>query len=444
MPAKNILAFIVAVAISLVAASHTFRDSGHAVGILGADGGRARHAVLLDPGRRQYVVTVTGVVKPPYRGNARVVLEGEPQMDYQIHFSRPVIDLGMHHGPSFADGVLEGLEPRDRFGLRIVMRPKDPHQFMEIGAQSSKHAVVFYDTETSKSLLRVPLSIILRRRRVMTNRTKQRLFGRYRNAILILSVVLFLPPLALVFQLTGNHQFCGTWCPRMFFVWRQGETLGAYSFGFLRSYMGVTLVAGVLVTTYLFGRHWCSHVCPIGGLMELGSRLVPRFLKIDFSAIPAPAFRYGYLSVYLLAPAFGIGSLGCSYCSFGTVPRLVGAAFSPADAVFFLRTAGLISLGLVIVLGFLAKGGRANCNLICPVGALDAVSNALGAKFGWRRMFIARSKCNECGKCAMVCPVAAIKCTEGKAEIDQLCCMPCRMCENTCPQGAIGYGKAFE
>ena len=275
----------------------------------------------------------------------------------------------------------------------------------------------------------------------MPNMTKPRLLVRYRYAILVLTVFVFLPPLAILFQLTGNDRFCGTWCPRMFFVWRQGQTLGAYLFGFWRSYMGVALVAGVLATTYFLGRHWCSYLCPIGGLMELGSRVVPRFLKIDFSAIPAPALRYGYLSVYLLAPAIGIGSLCCNYCSFGTVPRLVGAVFSSADGAFFLRTAGVISLGLVVVLGFLAKGGRANCNLLCPVGALDALSNALGAKFGRRRMFVTPSKCNNCGTCAPACPVAAIKDKDGKAKIDQLCCMPCRICEGVCPKGAIGYGK---
>lgn len=264
---------------------------------------------------------------------------------------------------------------------------------------------------------------------------------RLRYAILLTAALLFLPPLSLLVQVTGDCNFCGTWCPRMFFLWRPGESWNAYWFGYLRAYMGVALVLGILATTFLFGRHWCSHVCPIGAVMELGSRLVPGRLKIDYARLPAPAFRYGYLAVYLLAPMLGIGSLCCGYCNFATVPRLLAAPFSAADAAYFLRTAGGISLGLVLVLGFLAKGGRAYCNLLCPIGAIDALFNALGAKLGRRRMVVCRANCTGCGKCQDVCPVWAIGEENGKAKIDAFSCMPCRICETACPTGAISYGK---
>ena len=67
--------------------------------------------------------------------------------------------------------------------------------------------------------------------------------------------------------------------------------------------------------------------------MELGGRLIPEFVKIDYSFIPAPAFRYGYFSVYLISAALGIGSLCCSYCNFAVVPRFFGALFSVASKV---------------------------------------------------------------------------------------------------------------
>jgi ferredoxin-type protein NapH len=266
--------------------------------------------------------------------------------------------------------------------------------------------------------------------------------SRFRLVTLVLAAILFLPPLSLVVQLTGDEDFCGTWCPRMFFVWRQGETWSEFVLGFARSYMGVALVAGMLTSTYLFGRYWCSHLCPIGGILELGSRLVPRFLRIDYSHIPGPAFRYGYFSVYLLAAATGTGSLCCGYCSFATVPRLLSLPFSAASVAFFLRTAGWISLGLVVLLGLLAKGGRANCNLLCPIGALDAIVNAIGAKLGRPRMRIAPSECTQCGKCVPVCPVWAIEDNHGQVTIDQHSCIPCRICESACPTGAIRYEKA--
>lgn len=276
----------------------------------------------------------------------------------------------------------------------------------------------------------------------MANNTQLSSFmGRHRTAILLVSLFLFLPPLALIFQLTSTDgDFCGTWCPRMFFVVRKGAGIGEIVGGIARSYLGVALVVGIGAATLFLGRYWCSHLCPIGGATELGSRLVPRFLKIDFSSVPAAPVRYGYLAVYLAAPLLGLGSLCCSYCNFAVVPRLFGAALVPADQMYFLRNAGLINLALLLLLGFMARGGRAYCNFLCPVGALDALVARLGVNVG-KRMRVMADRCTGCGECRAVCPTWAIEVGE-KAAIDQLSCMPCRECQKKCPEGAICYEKA--
>lgn len=272
-----------------------------------------------------------------------------------------------------------------------------------------------------------------------TDTTKKSFLVRYRYWIMLAGILVFLPPLSFLFQFTQDHNFCGSWCPRMFFVWRHGTEIGQWLMGWLRSYMGVALMLGMLVTTFFFGRYWCSHFCPIGGTTEVVSKLVPRFLKINYSRVPAPSVRYGYLLVYFLAPLIGIGSICCSYCNFATIPRLFASAFSQTDVAYFLRTAGLINLGLIVVLGFLAKGGRAYCNLLCPIGALDAICNWLGSKFG-KSVSVDASKCDACGECAEVCPTWAID-VKDKAKVDQLSCMPCRICEEICSKEAIGYGR---
>ena len=264
-------------------------------------------------------------------------------------------------------------------------------------------------------------------------------WAKYRNVILVVGIVLFLPPLAVLVQLTGDVNFCGRWCPRMFFVWREGTTMTAFLMGFVRSYVGVALVATILATTLAFGRYWCSHVCPVASPLEFGSRLVPSALKLDFSKTPAPSFRYAYLSVYLIVPAIGIGSLCCSYCNFAAIPRLFAAPFSEGDLAYFLRFQGVVNFGLLLFLGVFAKGGRAYCNLLCPIGALDALSNRIGAKFG-RRVRIDLDNCTNCGECSKVCPTWAID-TQGGTTINQLSCMPCRLCQGACPTEAIYYGK---
>ncbi len=270
--------------------------------------------------------------------------------------------------------------------------------------------------------------------------TNKSFLVRNRYWIMLFSILLFLPPLSFLFQFTADSNFCGSWCPRMFFNWRKGMSGSEYIMGYLRSYMGVILVFGILGSTFFFGRYWCSHLCPIGGSMEGGSRILPKFLKINYSGIPASSFRYGYLAVYLIAPAIGLGTLCCNYCNFATVPRLAGAAFSPADMAYFLRSAGLINLGLVVGLGFIARGGRAYCNLLCPIGAFDALSNRLGARFG-RRMSVDGAKCNGCRTCAAVCPTWSIAVKEKVAAINQLSCIPCGECQKACSKEAIRYGR---
>jgi hypothetical protein len=157
MRAKNVLAWLAAVILSSVAATSRFGDSGHVAGALGVDGGKVRHPLRLDPGKSQYVLIVTGAVQPPYRGRARVVLEGEPKMDYEVLASTPVVNLGLYHRPTLVKGVLEDLRPGDRFALWITLRPPDPSATAARPNPKSRHVVAFYDDVTGKPLMRVPV-----------------------------------------------------------------------------------------------------------------------------------------------------------------------------------------------------------------------------------------------------------------------------------------------
>lgn len=279
----------------------------------------------------------------------------------------------------------------------------------------------------------------------MSIETSKGFFFRHRTLIMVLGLLAFMPPLALLFQVsTGDSGFCGRWCPRMFFVWREGMSFGQFMFGWLRSFMGVALVFGILISTLFWGRYWCSHICPVGGTLELGSKLLPQALKIPYNKVPAAPVRYGYFAVYLIAPAIGIGSLCCNYCNFAAVPRVFGAAFgSPADMAYFFRAYGLINLAMLVLLGIAARGGRAYCNFFCPVGALDALCAKLGGRFG-KRFRILEHRCNSCGKCEEVCPTWSIELNPQKQTINQLSCMPCGACQDICTEGAITYGRCSE
>ena len=144
-------AVAVAVAVSAFAAAHRWGDSGHAIGLIKAGGGSVRHPVVLDSGLDRYSVIVTATVIPPYRGDARVVLEGNPELEHEIYLSEAVVDFHLPRRPEFSDHVLHGLRPGDRLALWVTMKPSQ-----RIPARG-RYQIAFYDTKTGGSVLDVPV-----------------------------------------------------------------------------------------------------------------------------------------------------------------------------------------------------------------------------------------------------------------------------------------------
>lgn len=194
MKIKKILFFILAVGISLVGATWRWGDSAHSIGLIKAQGGETRHPSFLESGKDSYTLIATAKVIPPYRGNARVVLEGEPKMEYKLYASGPIVNLGVRRMPEFRDNIFYDLQPKDRIALWVVMKPPviDPvcgmayqggfskyeykgkdyffcsegcinsfrtasEKYKELDGVRGKYTLAFYDTKTEKSVLRVPV-----------------------------------------------------------------------------------------------------------------------------------------------------------------------------------------------------------------------------------------------------------------------------------------------
>ena len=147
---KKLLVFLFAATLSVAAAWYRHGDSAHAMGMISVKGGRAHHPVHLPAGKERYTLVVTGTVIPPYRGDVRISVEGDPEIPYAVHGSNPIIDLKMRRRPSFEDRTLTGLEPRDRFTIWVVMTPGEP---MPPGARE----VRFVDSATGQKVLGIPV-----------------------------------------------------------------------------------------------------------------------------------------------------------------------------------------------------------------------------------------------------------------------------------------------
>lgn len=163
MTIKAIAVFLLAVAICGFAAVHRFHDSAHAMGTLKRGGGQARHPALLDQDRDSWVLIATAGVVPPFRGNARVALEGNPALSATFHNARPAVNLGLHHRPEFRGDTYYDLRPGDRIALWVKLSRNggdQVHRSMTERMRPPATTLAFFDTATDGRLLTIPIRFL--------------------------------------------------------------------------------------------------------------------------------------------------------------------------------------------------------------------------------------------------------------------------------------------
>jgi hypothetical protein len=123
---KQVAVLAATVAVCTVAAAWRWPDSAHAMGVIrSADAaGRPRgrgpgHPVALPAGPERYQLVVTAPVLAPWRGDARIALEGEPAVDWSVELTHPIVDLGLRRWPRLEGKVLRDLAPGDRLALWV-------------------------------------------------------------------------------------------------------------------------------------------------------------------------------------------------------------------------------------------------------------------------------------------------------------------------------------
>lgn len=184
MKLQTVLIATASIAVCTLAAGYRFSDSAHVMGVIKKGGGTVRHGANLDPGRKRTSLIVTARVVPPYRGDARVVLEKAPGYTYTLYNSEPAISLPFRHRPSFTDNTYRDLRPHDKVALWVVMEQKQPSPNVLpgpgegssdcclAGADRGKRGargkgggepkgpfLAFYDAASRERLLTVPLQV---------------------------------------------------------------------------------------------------------------------------------------------------------------------------------------------------------------------------------------------------------------------------------------------
>lgn len=196
-----------------------------------------------------------------------------------------------------------------------------------------------------------------------------------------------------------------------------------------------------IIATLLFGRVYCSTVCPVGTIQDLA---IWARRKIDtehtFRYEEGKHIRYVVLLGYLVSLALGITIVGFIIEPWN-IMRNVASVANPNDISLTWKAVG-VSLGVGVATGFATlalillwawKSGRAFCTTVCPIGTL------LGCVHSQELFHIAidPDKCVSCMKCEDICPSRCIKVE--RRYVDNSRCVRCFDCTGVCPNEAIRY-----
>jgi len=144
-----------------------------------------------------------------------------------------------------------------------------------------------------------------------------------------------------------------------------------------------------LVFALFFGRVFCAAVCPLGAIQDLvllRPISVPNWLESGLRL-----FAYVYLAAAVLFAATGSAFLICRYDPFVAFFRLNG------NLNILIIGACLLVISVFI--------GRPYCRFICPYGVLLRELSRLSK---WR-VTITPDECIQCRLCEDSCPFGAIK-----------------------------------
>lgn len=231
---------------------------------------------------------------------------------------------------------------------------------------------------------------------------------------------------------------------------------------FLPAILSINIVAILLVVamTILFGRIYCSIICPLGVYQDIVSRISGKFKKNRFSFVPErKKLRLIILGVFVLLLIFfnPLANIIAPYSAYG---RMVNGLLQPIylsinnlfadiaehyDSYTFYKVdvwmKGMSTFVVAIITWIVvsimsAKSGRSYCNNICPVGTVLG----LVSKKSVYKISIDENKCVNCKLCEKNCKSQSIDIKNHTVDYSR--CVSCMNCIDKCKKGAISFTKS--
>ena len=195
--------------------------------------------------------------------------------------------------------------------------------------------------------------------------------------------------------------------------------------------LNLAVVIVLIVLTLIFGRAYCSVICPLGimqdGISHISSMRKGKKARFRWSP-EVKWLRYSILALFIIALVAGLTSVSALLAPYSAFGRIATSLVRPA-----LPTAIIAGVTLLVV-GILAWiGGRTYCNTVCPVGTVLSFFS----RFSLLRPVIDADKCRNCRACEHKCKASCINIDNH--EIDYSRCVDCFNCLDSCRFGALKY-----
>ncbi|MCU0332676.1 MAG: 4Fe-4S dicluster domain-containing protein [Ignavibacteriaceae bacterium] len=218
----------------------------------------------------------------------------------------------------------------------------------------------------------------------------------------------------------------------------------------------------VLILTFLFGRVYCSSICPLGTFQDIISRLAQFFNKQKYFSLlnDFRILKYGILTATILSLFSGslivlnlLDPFSLAGKIFSNIFRLLLIPLNNLTAltleqfniyrVYPIEVKALswiaisFSTIVLLIIGIMSfNKGRLFCNTVCPVGTLLGLTSRLS----FYKIKIEETDCSGCGVCETVCKAGCIDNENKKIDFDR--CVSCFNCFTVCPSNGIVYKRS--
>jgi ferredoxin-type protein NapH len=193
--------------------------------------------------------------------------------------------------------------------------------------------------------------------------------------------------------------------------------------------------AFMFLSSFLFGRAFCSYVCPYGGEQMVLDKVIEKPLKkVDWLK-----------KLRLILGIIWIGAI--------IALLFVNKGFSRVDFLYltekfvsvdnWMKLVGyyVIVTGLLLLPLFMGK--RASCHYLCPMSILNVAGTKIKNNLNLPslRLSAKSNECKSCNKCSRSCPMSLdVMGMVKSGEMDSTECILCGECSKACSFGVIARG----